>query len=65
MLALLNPKSTELTNFNFQPLEVVSCYCDSQLPVTENLCVLQYLSPIIYQCFKIESIFFLTTGNKG
>ena len=32
------PQSTEQRNLNFQPLEVVSRYCDPQLQVTENLC---------------------------
>ena len=35
-----NPKSTELRNINFQPLEVVSRYRNPQLQVTENLCYL-------------------------
>ena len=32
----LNPKSTELNNLNFHPLEVVSRYRDPQLQVGEN-----------------------------
>ena len=49
----------------FQSLEVVSRYRDTQLQVTENLCYLRNLSPNIYQCFKIEGIFFLTTCYQG
>ena len=48
---------TELFNFNFQSLEVVSRYCDPQLQVTEILSYLWNLKPSIYQFFKIESIF--------
>ena len=33
---IFNPKSTELFNLNFQPLEVVSRYRDPQLQVTKN-----------------------------
>ena len=33
----INPWSTELCNLNFQSLEVVSRYHDTQLQVTENL----------------------------
>ena len=54
----LNPWSTELRNLNFQSLEVVFRYRDPQLQVTENLCYLRNLNPNIYQCFKIESIFY-------
>ena len=62
----VNPYSTDLRNFNFQPREVVSRYRDPQLQVTENLCYLRNSSPNIYQCFKIESIFyFLTTAYAG
>ena len=50
--------STELFNLNFQSLEVVFRYRDTQLQVTENVCDLWNLSPSIYQCFKIEGIFF-------
>ena len=53
----INPWSTEIRNLNFQSLAVVSRYRDPQLQVTENLCYLWNLSPNIYQCFKIESIF--------
>ena len=45
-------------NLNFQSLEVVSRYRDPQLQVTENLCDLRNLGPNIYDCFKIESIFY-------
>ena len=58
MLLTLTLKSTELRNLNFQPLEVVSRYRDPQLQVTENLCDLRNLGANIYQCFKIESIFY-------
>ena len=44
--------------FNFQSFEVLSRYLDTQFQVTKNLCDLQNLSPTIYQCFKIESIFY-------
>ena len=54
----INPWSTELFNLNFQSLEVVSRYSDTQLQVTENLCYLRNLSHNIYQCFKIEGIFY-------
>ena len=36
----------------------MSRYRDPQLQVTESLCYLQNLSPNIYQCIKIESIFY-------
>ena len=36
----------------------MSRYRDTQLQVTENLSDLQNLSPNIYQCFKIGSIFY-------
>ena len=36
----INPLNTELFNLNFQSLEVVSRYRDTQLQVTENLCYL-------------------------
>ena len=48
-----NLKSTGLFNLNFQSLEVVSRYRDTQLQVTENLCYLWNLSLNIYQFFKI------------
>ena len=54
----VNPQSTELFNLNSQSLEVVSRYRDTQLQVTENVCDLSNLSPNIYQCFKIEGIFY-------
>ena len=38
--------------------KVVSRYRDTQLQVAENLCDLQNLGPNIYQCIKIESIFY-------
>ena len=50
----MNPWSTELSNLNFQPPEIVSRYRNPQLQVTENLCS---LSSNTYQCLKIESIF--------
>ena len=34
----LNPQNTEIFNLNFQSIEVVSRYTDTQLQVTENLC---------------------------
>ena len=37
---LVNPQSTELPDFNFQSLEVVSRCSETQLQVTENLCYL-------------------------
>ena len=54
----VNPFVTELFNLNFQSPEVVSRYRDTQLHVTENLCYLRNLSPNIYQCFKIEGIYY-------
>ena len=57
-----NPQSTELFNLNFQSLVVVSRYRDTQLQVTENVLI----CPNMYQCFKIEGIFyFLITGYQG
>ena len=60
---------TELLNFNFQSLEVVSRYRDTQLQVIENLCDLWNLSPNIYQCFKTEGIFYflqlIIRGDTG
>ena len=53
----INPLNTDLFNLNFQSLEVVSRYRDTQLLVTENLLLVKNLSPNIYQCFKIEGIF--------
>ena len=55
---MVNPWITELFNLYFQQLEVVSHYRDTQLQVTENICYLCNLSPNIYQCFKIERIFY-------
>ena len=55
---MVKPQSPELRNFYFQPLEVVSRYRDPQLQVTGNLGYLRNLSPNIYQCFKIENIFY-------
>ena len=43
---------------NFHPLEVVSRYRDTQLQVGENVSDLWNLSLNIYQCFKIEGIFY-------
>ena len=57
-MRVLNPYSTELFNLHFQSLEFVSRYRDPQLQVIENLCDSQNLSPNIYQCFKIEGIFY-------
>ena len=54
----LNPWSTKRRNLHFQPLEVVSRYRDPQLQVTENVCYLWNLTLNIYQCFKIEGIFY-------
>ena len=34
----VNPSSTDLFNLNFQSLEVVSRYRDTQLQVTKNVC---------------------------
>ena len=48
---------TELLNFIFQLLEVVSRCRDTQLQVTENVCYLWNLCPNIFKCFKIECIF--------
>ena len=53
---MVNPLITELSNF--QSLEVLSRYRDTQLQVTENLCDLRNLSPNIYQRFTIEGIFY-------
>ena len=55
----INLQSTELFNFNFQSLKVVSRKRDPQLQVTENMCDLWNLSPNTYQCFKIWGIFYL------
>ena len=47
-----SPSSPELLfNFNFQSLEVVSRYRDTQLQVTENLGDLWHLSPNIISVF--------------
>ena len=55
----LSPESTEIFNLNFQSLQVVSrCYRDPQKQGTENVCDLRNLGPNIYQCFKIENIFY-------
>ena len=54
----LSPWSTEIFNLNFQSLEFVSRYRDTQLQVTEKLSDLQNLSPNMYQFFKIGSIFY-------
>ena len=54
----VNPLSTQIFNLNFQSLEVVSRYRDTQLQVTENLCDLWNLGPNIYQGFKLEGIFY-------
>ena len=45
-------------NLNFQSLEVVSRYRETQLQVTENVCYLRNIRPNIYQCFKIKGIFY-------
>ena len=34
----LKSSSTDLFKLNFQSLQVVSCYCDTQLKGTENQC---------------------------
>ena len=54
---VFNPQSTELFNLNFQSLEDVSRYRETQLQVTKKLCDLRNLGPNIYQCFQIEGIF--------
>ena len=36
----VNPQSFKQNNYNFQPLEVVSCYRDPQLQVAENYLIL-------------------------
>ena len=51
-------KNTEQFNLNFQSLEVVPRYRDTQLQVTENLCDLLNLGPDIYQFFKFKGIFY-------
>ena len=56
--SIINPWSTDLFNLNFQSLEVVSRYRYTQLQVTENLGDLSNLGPNIYQCFKIDGIFY-------
>ena len=55
----LNPWSTKKFNLNFQSLEVVSRYRDPQLQVTEILGDSLNVSPYLYQCFRIGSIFYV------
>ena len=55
---VFNPWITELCNLNIQSLEVVSRYRDTKLQVIENFYYLLNLNPYIYQCFKIECIFY-------
>ena len=44
---------------NFQSLEVLSRYCDTQLQVTENVCDLwNFKSQHVCQCFKIKLFYF-------
>ena len=50
--------NNEIFNLNFQSLEVVSRYRDTQLQVTENLCDLRNLGHSIYEYFKIGRIFY-------
>ena len=38
-------------------------YRDTQLQVTENLCYLWNLCPNIYQCFKIEGVYYFYLKN--
>ena len=46
--SIINPWCTDLFNLNFQSLDVVSRYRDTQLQVTENLGDLLNLGPNIY-----------------
>ena len=52
-----NPLKAELFNLNFQSLEVVCRYRDTQLQVTKFFYNLWNSSPTVYKCYKIKGIF--------
>ena len=65
LLGHINPWSTELFNLNFQSLEVVSRYRDTQLRVTENLCYLWRLSANISAFQNWRHILLWTAPYQG
>ena len=61
----VNTQSTEIFNFNFQSLVVVSRYRDPQLQVTENLCDLRNLIPDIYVFQDFKHLLLLPIDYTG
>ena len=58
IFSFLTPGTLSYLIYFFPSLGVVARYRDTQLQVTENVCDFWNLNPNMYQCFKIEGIFY-------